>query len=49
VKEAREAKETEEWAVAQLRQVLNFVPLETAIELLVREARLGQKRALSSV
>lgn len=48
IKEDREARETEEWAAAQIGQVLNFVPLETAIRLLVHEAGLGKKHTLIS-
>ncbi len=38
VKESKELKENEEWAAGQIARLLDFVPPETAMRLVLRES-----------
>jgi hypothetical protein len=43
VKEAKETRENEQWAENQIGRVLDYVPTETAMRMLFREARRRRK------
>jgi hypothetical protein len=43
VKEAIEARENEAWAQSQIARVLDYVPPETAMRLVIRETRRRRK------